>query len=67
MYERVLAVVLDGKVVRVQRFDAELSAALLSGAEIVDVTDISITESWSYDPVDGFYADIDGVQKNVKP
>lgn len=60
MYERVLAFVIDGKVQRVMRFDQETAAIMLSDAEIIDITNVQVTESWNYDSNKGFYADVDG-------
>lgn len=60
MHERVLAIIIDGKVERVMRIDSALAALLMSNPEIVDITDVQVTESWNYDPSKGFYVDIDG-------
>jgi len=62
MNERVIAFVLDGKVQRIMRFDVELAAILQSNPEVLDITDLQVTESWNYDPSKGFYANIDGTE-----
>lgn len=62
MNEKVLAFVLDGKVQRVMRFDLETSAILLSSPEVIDITNVQVTESWNYDSAKGFYADVDGTE-----
>lgn len=62
MNEKVLAFVIDGKVERVMRFDAETSAILLSNPEVVDITNVQVTESWNYDSQKGFYVDVDGAE-----
>lgn len=67
MNEKVLAIILDGEVKRIGRFDAELAAILLSGPEIIDVTSVSVTESWSYHPEKGFWIDMDGQEVVVAP
>lgn len=59
---RLLAFIIDGKVQRTMRFDEETCAIFLSNPEIVDITDISVTESWYYDSQKGFYVDIDGTE-----
>lgn len=60
MNERVLAFVIDGKVERVMRFDESTSAILLSSPEVLDITDVQVTESWNYDPQRGFFVEVDG-------
>jgi hypothetical protein len=62
MNERVLAFVIDGKVERVMRFDEANAAIFLSNPNVIDITDVQVTESWNYDPSKGFYADIDGTE-----
>lgn len=62
MHEKVLAFVIDGKVQRVMRFDSETSAILLSNPEIVDITNVQVTESWNYNSEKGFYVDVDGAE-----
>lgn len=62
MNERVLAFVIDGKVERVMRFDEGTSAIFLSNPEIIDITDVQVTESWNYDNQKGFYVEIDGTE-----
>jgi hypothetical protein len=62
MNEKVLAFVIDGKVERVMRFDEGTVAILLSNPEIIDITDVQVTESWNYDSEKGFYVDIDGTE-----
>lgn len=62
MNEKVLAFVIDGKVERVMRFDESTVAILLSNPEIIDITDVQVTESWNYDSEKGFYVDIDGTE-----
>lgn len=62
MNEKVLAFVIDGKVARIMRLDEETASIILSSPEIVDITNIQITESWNYDNQTGFYVDIDGEQ-----
>jgi hypothetical protein len=62
MNERVLAFVLDGKVQRIMRLDLEFCAVLQSNPEIIDITDLQVTESWNYDPEKGFYINIDGAE-----
>jgi hypothetical protein len=65
MNEKVLAFILDGKVERVMRFDEGTAAIFLSNPEIVDITNVQVTESWNYDSEKGFYVDIDGSEKIV--
>ena len=60
MGEKVIALVLDGKVQRVLRFDELTSSVLLSDPKIIDITNIQITESWNFDEQRGFFVDIDG-------
>lgn len=62
MNEKVLAFIIDGKVTRVMRFDEYTAAVFLSTPEIIDITDIQVTESWSYDNQKGFYIEIDGIE-----
>jgi hypothetical protein len=66
MNEKVLAIIIDGKVERVMRIDEALASLLLSNPEIVDITDVQVTESWNYDPGKGFYVEMDG-QEVVVP
>lgn len=66
MNDRVIALVIDGVVERVMRFDELTAAAFLSNPTIIDITDIQVTESWSYSPEKGFYVEIDG-QEVVVP
>jgi|LakMenEpi03Aug12_release.lakeMendotaPanAssembly.Ray.scaffolds.fasta_scaffold780553_4 hypothetical protein len=66
MNEKVLAFIIDGKVTRVMRFDEGTAAVLLSNPEVVDITNVQVTESWNYNPNKGFYVDIDG-QELVVP
>lgn len=66
MNERVLAFILDGKVQRVMRFDEQFAAIVTSNPEIVDITNVQVTESWNYDPSKGFYVEMDG-QEVVVP
>jgi hypothetical protein len=65
MNDRVLAIVIDGKVERVMRFDEETSALLLSNPTIIDVTANQITESWNYDENSGFFVNIDGQTHSI--
>lgn len=65
MNEKVLAFILDGKVERVMRFDEATAAIFLSNPEVVDITNVQVTESWNYDSAKGFYVDIDGSEKVV--
>lgn len=60
MDEKVLAFIVDGKVARVMRLDAMTAAILTSEPKIIDITNNQVTESWSYDPIRGFYIEIDG-------
>jgi hypothetical protein len=60
MGEKVIALVLDGKVQRILRFDELTSSVLLSNPKIIDITNIQVTESWSFDDQRGFFVDIDG-------
>lgn len=60
MNEKTLAFVIDGRVVRVMRLDEITAAVLLSNAEIFDISNNQITESWNYDPKKGFYIEVDG-------
>jgi hypothetical protein len=62
MNERVLAFVMDGKVERVMRLDAQMAAILMSNPEVIDITDVQVTESWNYDSEKGFYTEIDGAE-----
>ena len=66
MGEKVIALVLDGKVQRILRFDELTSAVLLSNPTILDITNIQVTESWNFDQQRGFYVDMDG-QELVVP
>ena len=67
MNERALAFVIDGKVVRVMRFDEMTAAILQSNPEVIDITNNQITETWNYDPQKGFYVEIDGEELVVPP
>jgi hypothetical protein len=60
MNERVLAFVIDGKVERVMRLDAQMAAIILSNPTVIDITDVQVTEAWNYDSQKGFYTEIDG-------
>lgn len=60
MNEKTLALVLDGKVVRIINIDEMTGVILLSSPEIIDITNNQVTESWNYDPSKGFYTEIDG-------
>ena len=62
MSERVLAFVIDGKVERVMRFDESNAVVFLSNPNVIDITDVQVTESWNYDSSKGFYLDIDGTE-----
>lgn len=62
MHEKVLAFVIDGKVERIMRFDDQTASILLSDPEVIDITNVQVTESWNYNSEKGFYVDIDGAE-----
>jgi hypothetical protein len=34
----------------------------MSNPEVIDITDVQVTESWNYDSEKGFYTEIDGAE-----
>ena len=58
---KVIAVVLDGEVVDIFRFDERTSAILLSNPTFVDISNISIESGWKFDG-QNFKASVDGVE-----
>lgn len=61
MEDRVLAIIIDGEVVSLLHFDAHTASMLLSNPEIVDVTEVSVSAGWEYDPNSStFHRMVDG-------
>lgn len=46
--ERVIAIVLDGHVIEVARFNERFAALLMSNPEFVDVTASTVGQGWTY-------------------
>ena len=59
MPTKVIAVVLDGEVVEIFRFDERISSILLSNPTFVDISNISVDNGWKFDGSD-FSKNIDG-------
>lgn len=64
MNNRTIAVIIDGEVVDVFRFDERTSAILLSNPTFIDISNISVETGWKFDGV-GFTANIDGQNVTV--
>lgn len=56
---KTLAVILDGEVVEIFRFDERVSSILLSNPTFVDISNISIDSGWKFDGTN-FVKNIDG-------
>lgn len=59
MNNKVIAVVIDGEVVDIFRFDERTSAILLSNPTFIDISNISIETGWKFDGTK-FNASVDG-------
>lgn len=64
MNNKTIAVIIDGEVVDVFRFDERTSAILLSNPTFIDISNISVETGWKFDGT-GFTANIDGQNVTV--